>query len=69
MRLEQRVAKLEAVNGCGDRKVVVLVNPTPEELEYAEAKADGNQLIIARFIVAANGSRHCGHTEPEDMQA
>ena len=69
MRLEQRVVKLEAVNGCGDRqKVILLVDPTDEELKAAEAKADENQLCIVRFVVPANGGRHSEHTETQDMQ-
>lgn len=69
MKLEQRVAKLEAFSGGGRKGVILLIDPTPEEFKAAEATADDNQICIVRFVVAVNGGRHSEHTETQDLQA
>jgi ubiquinone/menaquinone biosynthesis C-methylase UbiE len=51
-RLQIRINKLEKKAGVGRMKVILLIDPSPEELEMAEQKnKDQNTLLIVRFIV------------------
>lgn len=51
-RLQNRINKLEKKAGVGIRKVIFLLNPTPEEMEMAEKTSrDKDILYIMRLIV------------------
>lgn len=51
-RLQNRISKLEKKAGVGKGGVMLLIDPTPEELEKAELKArEQDILLVVRFVV------------------
>jgi hypothetical protein len=63
--LTRRLEKLEMTTGGEGKGIILLVSPSQEDVEQAEAKADGKMVVCVSFVKSTYqpDPRQSAHTE------